>query len=150
MVKHHTIQEKLDGTWKLVSYKVKNDNGRITYPLGEDATGIAIYTADGYMSVQIMKQGRLEYASGDLHKGPQSAMAAAAKGYLSYAGTYQVLDEGNVIEYDMEISLNPNWHGEKQPRFISFEDNKLTINSQPVFIDGMEQNTQIVWERVSH
>ncbi|RBW67421.1 lipocalin-like domain-containing protein [Bacillus taeanensis] len=144
-----TIQENLIGVWNLVSYKVSNDSGYVTYPMGEDASGIAIYTAEGYVSVQIMRLGRPAYGSGDLHKGPQNALAAAARGYLAYSGSYRVNEEENMVEHHMSVSLNPNWLGDTQPRYVKFEGDILTINSQPVFILGEEQNTQLVWRKIS-
>lgn len=144
-----SIREQLIGAWKLVRYQVSDDRGNITFPLGEDATGIAIYQADGFMSVQIMSQGRPAYASGDLHVGPPNAMAAAAKGYLAYSGAFHIQEGESRVDHHMKVSLNPNWLGETQPRYVEIEEDLLTINSQPVFIQGREQNTQIVWKRVS-
>lgn len=48
------LQESLLGTWTLSSYviaDVSGENGE--YPLGEDAHGLLIYTAEGFTSVQI-------------------------------------------------------------------------------------------------
>jgi hypothetical protein len=47
------------GAWELVSYtEGDNHGGPITYPLGPDALGLIMYTADGYMSAQIMRRDR--------------------------------------------------------------------------------------------
>lgn len=143
-----TIKEKLIGVWRLVSYQVKDSKGNITYPLGEDATGMAIYHSDGFMSVQIMSSGRPAYAAGDIHAGPTNAVAAAAKGYLAYSGSYRIYEDENMVEHHMSVSLNPNWVGDNQPRYVKFNEDLLTINSQPVFIQGQEQNTQLIWKRV--
>ena len=35
--------------------------------MGEDVEGLIIYTADGYMSAQLMEPGRPAYASGEYH-----------------------------------------------------------------------------------
>ncbi|RWZ58220.1 lipocalin-like domain-containing protein [Halobacillus fulvus] len=142
-----TLKQQLVGSWRLVSYKVYDRNGKVTYPLGEDAQGMAIYSENGHMSVQIMSTGRLSYAGGGLHSGPEKAVAAAANGYLAYSGSYQIDPENWTIEQDMIVSLNPNWEGDKQPRYVRFDDQKLIISSEPVFIQGEHQNTEIVWER---
>ena len=143
------IKDQLIGAWELVSYQVTDERGIITYPLGEDATGMAIYQEDGFMSVQTMSQGRPAYAAGDLHAGPPNAMAAAAKGYLAYSGTFHVHEDEGRVDHHMKVSLNPNWLGDTQPRYVQIEEDLLTIKSQPVFIQGREQNTQIVWRRLS-
>jgi len=143
-----TIKDRLIGVWSLVSYSVSDNKGTITYPLGDDATGYAIYHAEGFMSVQIMSQGRSAYAAGDIHAGPTNAVATAAKGYLAYSGTFDVHEDQNMVEHNMKVSLNPNWEGDTQPRYVSFDNDTLTISSQPVFIRGREQNTKLVWKKV--
>ncbi|MFQ3543852.1 lipocalin-like domain-containing protein [Halobacillus rhizosphaerae] len=145
--KRLTIQEMLPGAWELVSYQVMDSRGNVTYPLGADATGMAIFLAEGFMSVQIMSSGRPLYAGGDIHQGPDNAMIAAAKGYLAYSGSYQIFEDQGMVEQQMEVSLNPNWAGDNQPRYIQFLDERLIINSQPVFIHGQEQNTKLIWKR---
>ncbi|TGB01192.1 lipocalin-like domain-containing protein [Halobacillus salinus] len=144
-----SMNEKLIGSWRLVRYKVCNKNGKVTYPLGEDADGIAIYHEDGHMSVQIMSAGRLSYAGGDLHSGPQKAVAAAANGYLAYSGSYQLDPEQATIEQNIKVSLNPNWEGDTQLRYVRFRDDQMVISSEPVFIQGERQNNEIVWERLN-
>jgi len=46
------------GTWKLVSWEVTQPDGTIYYLYSKDAVGYLIYTADGYMSAQIMDPDR--------------------------------------------------------------------------------------------
>ena len=56
------LSEVIVGTWRLVEqYIVTKDNQKI-YPLGKDAAGFIMYTHDGYMSAQLMAQGRPVYA----------------------------------------------------------------------------------------
>lgn len=56
-----SLRERLIGAWTLVSYVEKPVDGSPTvHPLGEDATGIIMYTPDGFMSAQLMKSGRPE------------------------------------------------------------------------------------------
>jgi Lipocalin-like domain len=39
-----------------MSYEARSDDGhRVSYPLSDDAKGYILYTADGYMSAQIMQ-----------------------------------------------------------------------------------------------
>jgi len=42
---------RLGGTWRLISFSVRDLEGRSTYPFGEDAENFIIYTADGSMAV---------------------------------------------------------------------------------------------------
>lgn len=137
-----SIEEQLIGTWKLLTYQDVAEDGSIYYPLGKDATGFIMYNPDGYMSAQLMQQGRPSYASGDLHKGTTEEMAIAAEGYLAYSGRFK-LDEANATVYHtMDVSMNPTWLSDTQPREFTLKDNILSI------INGNNRNQKLVWERV--
>jgi hypothetical protein len=135
------------GVWSLVSYEVTDDRGNTSYPMGKDAEGFIMYHPEGYMSAQIMTPGRPKYASGDLHTGTQEEMAAAAHGYLAYAGPYQVDEENKTVKHHMSISLNTNWLGDTQPRYVELEGDILSINSEPIIVDGKEVSTKLVWKK---
>ncbi|MCM3571083.1 lipocalin-like domain-containing protein [Neobacillus mesonae] len=141
-------KEELIGIWSLVSYHVTDDQGNKTYPMGEDCTGFIMYHPDGFMSAQMMSQGRPAYASGALHTGTQEEMAAAAQGYLAYCGPYEVDEENQIVTHHMSVSMNPTWLGDKQPRFVTLKDNIIEISSQPIIVDGKEQQTKLVWKRI--
>jgi hypothetical protein len=46
------------GTWKLVSWEVRQPDGTVHYLYGKDVVGYLIYTADGYMAAEIMDPDR--------------------------------------------------------------------------------------------
>lgn len=138
------LQEQLIGTWALVSYQDEDENGKIFYPLGKDATGFIMYNPDGYMSAQLMQQGRPAYASGDLHTGTKDEMAEAAHGYLAYAGKYKLDEENQTVYHTMNVSMNPTWLGDTQPRVFKLDGNTLSIEN------GNNPNQKLVWQRVNH
>ena len=51
------------GTWKLISWEVTQPDGTIHYLYGKDVVGYLIYSADGYMSAEIMDPDRQQNAS---------------------------------------------------------------------------------------
>ena len=57
--------DPLVGTWRLVSFEVRDAEGRVTYPLGRDAAGFITYTPDGHMAVPFGRTGRAHLAEGD-------------------------------------------------------------------------------------
>ena len=67
----------LIGAWRLVAYEGHTGDD-VLYPLGEDATGYIMYTADGYMSVAMMAAGRTNFAGGDMFAGTDEEKIAAA------------------------------------------------------------------------
>ncbi len=71
-------RDRLVGAWELQEYTATAADGTIAFPMGADATGLVIYTADGYMSAQLMVQGRPPYASGDMEGGTPTNSAAPA------------------------------------------------------------------------
>ncbi|MFC0138205.1 hypothetical protein CD127_01115 [Staphylococcus petrasii] len=136
------LKDQLIGTWKLVRYQDEDKDGNIFYPLGEDATGFIMYNPDGYMSAQLMQQGRQAYASGDLHTGTKDEMAEAAHGYVAYAGRFELDEENSTIYHTMEVSMNPTWLGDTQPREFKLEGDTLSI------VNGNVPNQKLVWQRV--
>jgi len=81
----------------------------------KDVVGYLIYTADGYMSAEIMDPDRqqsdpnfpLEMAA--LQSLPDEDRARAYTTYLSYCGTYTV--EGNRVTHHVKAGLIPSWTG---------------------------------------
>jgi hypothetical protein len=137
-----TLRSQVLGVWSLVSYQSQDEEGNIIYPLGKDATGFIMYHPEGYMSAQLMSQGRPPYVSGDLHKGTKDEMAEAALGYLAYAGEFEVNEETNTLTHHMEVSMNPTWLGQQQPRVGSIEGDMLSI------YNGLNPNQKLDWKRV--
>src|ERR1051326_2462642 len=91
------------GTWRLVSMELRDSSGQVRYPFGRDALGFILYTADGYMTANIMRPKRALFAAGDLLSGAVEEQAAAAASYISYAGAYE-LREDRILHY-VEVSL---------------------------------------------
>lgn len=127
-----SIYQQLQGTWSLVSYEVKI-HGPLTitrYPFGKSATGLILYTSDGYMSAQLMGPGAQAFAANNYHDGSESEMTNAARHYLAYSGSYSVnigLDLRPLLKHVVEVSLYPNWLGTTQSRICEISDTELTL-----------------------
>jgi hypothetical protein len=130
------------GTWKLISWEVTQPDGKIHYPYGKDVVGYLIYTADGYMSAEIMDPDRqqsdpsfpLEIASAQTL--PELDRARAYSTYLSYCGTYTV--EDNTVTHHVKAGLIPSWTGSEQARPFKFDRGCLIIGAG---------NHKLTWER---
>ena len=132
------------GTWRLKRWETRAANGRVAYPLGPDAVGSLTYTPGGHVAVAIMRTGRAAFAGDDLLGGTPEERAAAAAGYVSYCGRYEVRD-GAVVHH-VELSLFPNWVGSEQVRFAEVAGDELTISTGPLPIGG-ETVSRLVWQR---
>ncbi len=130
------------GTWKLISWEVTRPDGTIHHPYGKDVVGYLIYTADGYMSAEIMDPDRLQsdpnfpLEVANAQTLSDSDRASAYSTYLSYCGTYTV--EGSTVTHHVKAGLIPSWTGSEQPRSFKFENGYLIIR---------RGNQKLIWER---
>lgn len=131
------------GTWRLVSFKVRREDGQVVY---HPSVGYIMYNEDGYMSVEIMSVDRKRFASEDMGKGTFEEKAEAYSTYFSYCGRYEV-NQDKVVHH-LEASWYPNYTGEKQERYYTFEGDKLILSTPPYMFAGMKQTAHLTWERV--
>ena len=139
-------REALVGAWQLRSWENRTDDGRVTYPMGTDALGFLLYTADGRFSVMISRAGRARFAAGDLLSGTTEEQAQAVEGFVAYAGSYTF--HGDRVVHHVELSLFPNWVGTDQERSVERTGDRLTLSASPLLLAGTKQVPRLVWERV--
>ena len=144
------LRDQLIGAWKLYSYvEIPVDGSESFYPMGEQPMGIIMYTADGYMSAQLMKpEGRENFAINDFYKGSLEEYKAAGSTYVAYTGPLKVNEEQRTLTHSMFISLFPNWMGQTQPRVVSLEGDVLTLGTEtPISSQGKIVNSKLIWHR---
>jgi hypothetical protein len=147
-MKHRSIRDSLIGTWRLVSYEAHDAQGKISDPLGKNLLGLLCYTKDGFMSMQVMREDRQGYSSCDLHLSLMEEMAAAASGYVAYAGRFSVDEAATTVTHHVQLSLSPTWVGTDQTRTVALRADRLYLKGRPVKINGTLQAPQTVWEKV--
>jgi hypothetical protein len=138
--------DALVGAWRLVSWENQAADGQVTYPMGANARGYLLYTADGRFSVTISRVGRPPFAAGDLLGGTTEENARAVEGFVAYAGRYS-FHHDRVIHH-VELSLFPNWVGSDQERWVELAGDRLTLSASPLLLAGKRQVPRLVWERV--
>lgn len=144
------LRDTLIGTWELVDYSMTSPEGEIHYPLGPEAQGLIMYTADGFMSAQLMTPDRRLFRSPSVHGGEVDELSAAASGYLAYSGPYRVDEDRQLVYHVVTMSLYPNWVGSDRTRHIRFDDeNSLTLSSQPQSFRGTTWDPSVVWRRAA-
>jgi Lipocalin-like domain len=144
----NTVQgsDVLVGGWRLVSWENRAADDQISYPMGTDALGYVLYTADGRFSVTISRRGRAGFAVGDLLSGTTEEKARAVEGFVAYAGRYSF--HGDRVVHHVELSLFPNWVGTDQERSVELAGDRLTLSASPLLLAGKQQVPRLVWERV--
>lgn len=119
-----SFRSRLTGTWDLISYAAISltNPEDVVYPLGPDCVGRAIFSADGYVSAYIQAADIQPYASGREFGATQTELAGAAKKTISYTAPFYLDEvEGSMkqrIEYDVQMSLPPNWKGAMEVRLL--------------------------------
>jgi len=144
-----SLRERLVGSWRLVSYEARHGDGRPAgYPLGKDAKGYILYTAEGFMSAQIMRVDRPLHQANGLSDGTDAESAETARGYVAYCGPYRVSDD-SVVVHQSEVSLFPNWVDVSASRNVVLAGRRLELTTTAPVLFGEEQLTVVlVWERV--
>lgn len=143
-----TFREWLIGTWMMESFTSTDGEGVVTDAMGAGALGVIGYSADGWMSVQIMRPGRKPYAVPDLDGGTPEQTIEAARSFFAYAGPFDVDEEKGIVYHNLQFSMMPNWQGGRQKRYITVvADDVLELSGDPVLINGKTQTTRLRWKR---
>lgn len=131
------------GTWRLESWALVYDDGRADeHPLGAEADGFIMYTADGHVSAMLSRAGRGKFGSGDA-----AEKARAYDDSFAYAGRYEVRD--GAVFHSIEVSTNPALPGFTSMRKITLEGDRLTLTG-PDFLQNAQRYQRIIWRRAVH
>ena len=146
------LDNTLPGTWHLMRWEIAYGDGRAaTLPFGAQATGMIMYTADGFMSACIARGGRSKLSSDSVRSAPEAERLAAFESYFQYAGPYTV--EGLVgaqrVTHHVTHSLNPNFVGTQQVRNMIFAPGGgLTLSaSDTVPGTDVARHHRLIWSR---
>src|ERR1700755_3191371 len=82
--------DSIVGTWVLTAADKLLPDGTRTHDYGENPHGLIIFTADGYYSVQIYRDERSKFTSGDKLKGTPEEYKDAILGMSVHYGKYSV------------------------------------------------------------
>lgn len=142
----------LVGTWHLRRWEIGYDDQRpATYPFGSDASGMIIYSTDGWMSACIAKAGRARMSSESVRTAPVEERLAAFESYFQYAGRY-LLEEaasGLQVVHEVTHTLNPNFLGTRQVRQVDLCEPGVLILSASDALPGssMRRHHRLIWQR---
>jgi hypothetical protein len=141
-----SLRDRLIGAWTLMSY-VERDiaTGIENHPWGERPLGLILYTPDGYMSAQLHRPDRSQFADGDPFRAAPQEYAAAGSSYVAYSGRFFVDDTEESLSHEMAVSFFPNWFGQRQTRRVNMtgEYLQLTIDR----LNGAPKTATLTWRR---
>lgn len=149
-----SLQEQLQGTWRLESYIAhpapESTVQRPTYPMTKNVTGLIMYTSDGYMSAQMLMPGQKGFDGS-----AESQWAEAGKRSFTYAGPYYISNDGSggeeVLRHSFELCILPNRVGEVEVRSHRFEEDHRVLvlgGEETTVIKGDVRIPVLRWRRV--
>ena len=133
------------GTWRLVSCTL-HDGGRANHPYGANPAGFLTYTPDGRMSVMFGDPNRAALENPDWRQNADENVAAAARTFIAYCGTYDLRD--GEVSHHVAVSLIPNWIGQTLTRRVALDGDALTLSTPEMLVDGRTQTATLTWRRV--
>ncbi|MDK4740390.1 lipocalin-like domain-containing protein [Rhizobium sp. LEGMi198b] len=136
----------LKGSWKLSGWRRTTSKGDVSYPLGEEASGLLVYTSSGTMMVQMTAANRPAFETSDPLGGSAEERAAAYSTCLAYFGSYRVA-EGKVT-HRIEGSSFPNWSETEQVRPYELKGDELILRTPPSESGGITTVNEMSWIRV--
>ncbi|MGH6780735.1 MAG: lipocalin-like domain-containing protein [Sphingomonadaceae bacterium] len=119
----------LVGTWRLVSYELRNGKGEVIHPMGRSAQGQIIYDGAGNMSCHLVNPNPPARPPA-VEDGATYEARISYDRYSSYFGSYEVdLAKQEVRHHVLGASM-PNWAGTTVVRSYAFEgEDGLTLSA---------------------
>jgi hypothetical protein len=149
-LKGANFASQLVGVWILVAYTNEQPGSEDTHPFGPQPQGFLIYTADGFVSAQLMKPGRSVFHSSDWHHGTPEEYQESGSGYIAYCGSYEVDEEKVTVTHIPSVALLPNLIQGRQVRSIDLHDDRLTLRAAGApIINGIPITSRLEWKRAN-
>lgn len=138
-----SLKEQLVGTWTLLSWEQRRDDGVKIERYGVGPKGIAFFDAGGQYIITVMRPNRTNYASNAPWQGTPEENKETADGTITYFGTFSVSETDGSIALRVEGSSFPNWNGTEQKRFVAIVEDQLTLTVRPRAGDAVD----VIWKR---
>lgn len=137
----------LQGTWVMeAAYEIGTDGTRTTN-FGEHPKGLFVVDSEGRYSLQIFREARAPFASGDKAKGTPDEYRRAVLGSSTHFGKVSIDRIRHQLDFNLEAASFPNWDGKRQVRDYSFKDDVLSY-TVPASAYGGGTVAYSVWRRI--
>jgi hypothetical protein len=130
------VGKRIVGLWRLVAMTA---GGQVNPERGERATGMILYDATGYMTVQIMPDRPRKPWTG-VQPTPEEALDTVV-GYSAYFGTYRVDEQAKTVTHIRQGGIQPGPLPDLVRRVEFVGDSRLIL--RPV-----TTSSETVWERI--
>jgi hypothetical protein len=148
-------RQNLSGVWELVSLQDHRPNGDLLDWMGKNPTGQLIYSPNGRMTIQIMRDPRPTAAAAmwtsDGHdlipSAPVNEIRNAYSGYYAYFGTWDVDKQAQTVTHHVRASLRS---GEVESDYIrpyELSGEQLLFRYPVSAPDGEGRTRVLIWRR---
>jgi lipocalin-like protein len=144
MTEAKRLIDQLVGAWTLVEWSERRPDGGKAFPLGADAIGQIIYSADGHVAAQLARKNVHPFVSGDWRQAGPDEAASAFKDYFGYFGTFTIDVTAQSVVHHVEGSWFPNLYGVDQVRRFRIRDEVLHLDA-----DTDWGKVVIIWKRAA-
>ena len=148
-------RRNLLGVWELVSLRDHRPNSDVLDWMGKKPTGTLIYSPDGRMTIQIMRDPRPLVAgpmwSSDGHDLLPGASANeirdAYSGYYAYFGTWDVDERAHTVTHHVRASLRSGEVDSNYVRPFEISGEQLRLRYPVSAPDGETRTRVLIWRR---
>jgi Lipocalin-like domain len=119
------------GTWILIKAEKMLPGGSRVPDYGPNPHGQAIFTEDGYYSVQVYRSERLKFSSGDKFKGTLEEYKDASLSTSVHFGRYSADSAKHTITFRIDRSSIPNLDDTTAVRAYELKDDELSWKVAP-------------------
>jgi hypothetical protein len=140
-------RERFVGAWTLESFTERSDTGERSSPLGEEPLGFLIYTADGFVSAQLMRSKRDLFKADPWEAAVASDVVDLTRDYIAYCGRYEIDEKSSEVIHMPLVALLPNLIHQEQHRSFTFEEDTLTLVTSRWRLNGSVVTSTLLWRR---
>jgi hypothetical protein len=148
-------RRNLIGVWELESLQDQRPGGDVLDWMGKKPSGMLVYSPDGRMTIQIMRDPRPVVAgsmwSSDGHNLLPSASANeirdAYSGYYAYFGTWDLDERAHTLTHHVRASLRSVEVGSDYVRPYELSAGQLRFRYPVSAPDGERRTRVLVWRR---
>ena len=124
-------EPSIAGTWILINAEKMLPDGSRVPDYGPNPHGQAIFTEDGYYSVQVYRSERLKFSSGDKFTGTLEEYKDASLSTSVHFGHYSVDSAKHTITFRIDRSSIPNLDNTTAVRAYELKDDELSWKVAP-------------------
>jgi Lipocalin-like domain len=144
-----SIGESLVGVWALKSYTNIDSQALSVEPFGPSPVGLLIYTADGFVSAQLMDPERRSSHEGDWGVWTPAEYEVFGRGYIAYCGRYEVDEMQSTVTHVPSVAFSPNLVEQRLLRRVELIDNRLDLTASYTGSNGEPALSRLEWIRMS-